>query len=210
MHQVLYSCAADMKQAAAHAMRATFQDAATDAVIFVDASNAFNNLNRKVALLNVQFICPSIATILINCYRRNTCLFAGGSVLYSREGITQGDPLAMAMFALATVPLINAVATPGTIQAWFADDAASGGVLQRIREWWDCVVAKGPAFGYYPNAGKTYLLVKTGSYDEAVKTLQCKSHWKEGTTLGVHWALMLFSRILCRRKCLTGHSKFNA
>ena len=90
-------------------------------------------------------------------------------MLYSREGITQGDPLAMAMFALATVPLINAVATPGTIQAWFADDAASDGVLQRIREWWDCLVAKGPAFGYFPNAGITYLLMKTGSYDEAVR-----------------------------------------
>ena len=90
-------------------------------------------------------------------------------MLYSREGITQGDPLAMAMFALATVPLINAVATPGTIQTWFADDAASGGVLQRIREWWDCLVAKGPAFGYYPNAVKSNLLAKTGSNDEAVR-----------------------------------------
>ena len=75
-------------EAAVHAMRATFQDATTDAVIFVDASNAFNNLNRKVALLNVQFICTSIATILINCYRQNTCLFVGGSLLYSRERIT--------------------------------------------------------------------------------------------------------------------------
>ena len=37
-------------EAAVHAMKAVFEDAATDAVLFVDASNAFNNLNRKVAL----------------------------------------------------------------------------------------------------------------------------------------------------------------
>ena len=41
-------------EAAVHAMRALFDDSATDAIMFVDASNAFNRLNRRVALHNIQ------------------------------------------------------------------------------------------------------------------------------------------------------------
>ena len=48
-------------------------------------------------------------------------------MLLSCEGATQGDPLAMAMFALASIPLIPKVETPGAKPAWFADDAACGG-----------------------------------------------------------------------------------
>ena len=93
----------------------------------VDASNAFNNLNRKVALMNIALLCPAITQILTNCYRGNAQLFVNGETLLSREGVTQGDPLAMAMFALASMPLIRKVATEGATQAWFADDPGSGG-----------------------------------------------------------------------------------
>ena len=41
-------------EAAVHAMREISEDRNTDAILLVDASNAFNTLNRKVALLNIQ------------------------------------------------------------------------------------------------------------------------------------------------------------
>ena len=47
--------------------------------------------------------------ILINSYRDSTELFVNGDVLLSREGTTQGDPLAMSMYAIATVPLIRSL-----------------------------------------------------------------------------------------------------
>ena len=128
--------------------KAVFEDSATDGVSFVDASNAFNNLNRKVALLNIRYICPALSTILINCYRHNSNLFVEGSALQSREGTTQGDPLAMAMFALATIPLISILLEERCKQNWFADDASSGGTLLNLRSWWDTLVERGPSFGY--------------------------------------------------------------
>ena len=33
----------------------------TDAVLLIDAENAFNSINRKVMLHNLKFICPIIA-----------------------------------------------------------------------------------------------------------------------------------------------------
>ena len=72
---------------------------------------SFNCLNRKTALHNIQQLCPTIATYLINTYRRNTMLSAGGDVMLSMEGTTQGDPLAMAMYAVAIRPLIDKVFT---------------------------------------------------------------------------------------------------
>ena len=60
-------------EAAIHALREVFQD--TDAVLFVDASNAFNNLSRFTALYNIQSICPTVSKVLTNCYRADACLF---------------------------------------------------------------------------------------------------------------------------------------
>ena len=154
-------------EAAIRATKLVFEDPSTDAIIFVDATNAFNNLNRKAALFNIQFLCPVASKVLINFYRSDTALFVGGTVLLSQEGTTQGDPLAMTMFALATMPLIRAVQLMSSIQAWFADDAAAGGLLKSLRAWWDALLRHGPAFGYFPNATKTMLLVKPEKCQEA-------------------------------------------
>ena len=66
-----------------------FQQEETEAILLVDASNAFNCLNRLSALDNIRRLCPSLATALINSYRAP---FVDGDVLYSSEGTTQGDP----------------------------------------------------------------------------------------------------------------------
>ncbi len=150
-------------EAAIHCMAQVFFDAGSDAVLLVDATNAFNNLNRKVALLNIKVLCPTLAPFLINIYRTDAALFVAGDVIHSREGTTQGDPLAMAMFAIAIRPLIDRLAIAKALQVWFADDAAGGGTVLALRRWWDLLLKHGPSFGYNTNAQKTWLLVKPES-----------------------------------------------
>jgi len=141
------------------AMRSLFEDGAVEAVLLVDASNAFNSLNREAALLNTRILCPILAPMLTNTYRSPARLFIGGEHILSQEGTTQGDPLAMAMYALGTLPLIHKLQEDVT-QAWYADDATAGGEVAGLRRWWDKLRATGPQYGYHPNPSKTWLVVK--------------------------------------------------
>ena len=50
-------------EAAIHAMRLTFEKENTEAVLLVDAENAFNNLNRKAALQNIRQLCPPLLSV---------------------------------------------------------------------------------------------------------------------------------------------------
>lgn len=52
-------------------------------------------------------------------------------------------------------------------QSWYADDAAAGGKLVHIQRWWDDLVNCGPSYGYFPNASKTWLVVKKSIEEEA-------------------------------------------
>ena len=94
-------------EAAVHAVQTAFESDENEAVLLVDASNVFNSPNRQVTLHNIRRLCPLLATTLINTYRAPIELFVDGDSILSQEGTTQGDPLAMPMYALATVPLIK-------------------------------------------------------------------------------------------------------
>ena len=63
------------------------------------------------------------------------------------------------MYALAVVPLIRQL-NDLAHQVWFADDASAGGCLNDLLAWWEKLNKIGPSFGYYPNAGKTWLVTK--------------------------------------------------
>ena len=78
-----------------------------EGALLVDATNASNTLNRKVALQNMRYVCSALETVLTNCYQSSIrLLVSGGGEILSKVGTTQGDPLGMAVSALAIVPLI--------------------------------------------------------------------------------------------------------
>jgi hypothetical protein len=85
-----------------------------DGILLIDADNAFNRVNRAVALWNVQYLCPVMKFVLINAYRVPTRIFMtddNGSFEFLSQETTQGCPLAMAMYALALVPAQKAPPT---------------------------------------------------------------------------------------------------
>ena len=124
--------------------------------------------NREVALRNILHLCPSLGRVLINTYRDGAQLYIDGESIASAEGTTQGDPLAMAMYALGVKPLIETMSTVNEArQVWFADDCTTSGSVLQLSHWWEALLTYGPQYGYHPNATKTTLLVKPDYLEEA-------------------------------------------
>ena len=108
-----------------------------EGALLVDASNAISSLNRKVALLNMRYVCPALETMLTNCSQSPIRLFvSGGGEVLSKERTTQGDPLGMALVPLIT-KLMEEV--DATFQVWFADDATGVGTLVNLKQWWSSI-----------------------------------------------------------------------
>ena len=63
------------------------------------------------------------------------------------------------MYALGLLPLVSCLWDIIRL-AWFPDDAAAAGKLLVIRQWWLRLREQGPLFGYFPNASKSWLVVK--------------------------------------------------
>ena len=63
-------------------------------VLLIDASNAFNSINRRPVIWNSHVLWPNCSLFLFNCYRGWAPLVITDSaeLLYSKEGVTQGDP----------------------------------------------------------------------------------------------------------------------
>ena len=102
-------------EAAVHYMPEQYRVESSEAVILVnvdgvDASNAFNSVNRQALLHNLQILCPQFSKVAINMYRRPCRKFVAGTEIQSQEGTTQGDNLSMALFALGTLPLLATLA----------------------------------------------------------------------------------------------------
>ena len=161
-------------EAAVHAMRKLFEQDETEAVLLIDAANAFNAVNRNVFLHNIKVICPSLSTFVQNCYQSPTRLFiSGGTELKSTEGTTQGDPVAMFVYAIATIPLI--VKTVRNMEesnenakaAGYADDLFGAGSIQGLKQLWQYIKSEGPKYGYYQQEMKTWLIVKPEFVSEA-------------------------------------------
>ena len=53
-------------EATGHAMQQLYGDKETEGCLLIDAENAFNGMNRKVALRNIQVLCPKLSLFSSN------------------------------------------------------------------------------------------------------------------------------------------------
>ena len=165
-------------EAAIHSVYEVFNKEETEGVLMVDASNAFKSINREAFLHNSKVICPSLATYINNCYSLPTDLYVqGGKLIKSEEGTTQGDPTAMAIYALGMTPFLawlnkksnESDIFPSPKQVAFADDLNGIGSIKSLKHWWSLLEEEGEKFGYNINAGKLYLIVKNQYKEKAIE-----------------------------------------
>ena len=150
----------------------------TNAVILIDAENAFNSVNRKVMLHNFKFICLIIPTSTISCYVTPSRLFiVGVGEILPSEGTTQSDPAAMKAYASGILPLIKFLLEfinlndVNAKEVVFLDNFSVAGSLNSIKNYWSKLTAISPKYGYFLKPTKSRLIVKE------------KNRWKRKTYL---------------------------
>ena len=113
-----------------------FNEDDTEAVLMVDASNAFNSINREAFLYNTKVLCPALATFISNLFNTKWSICLIGKRLKSLERMTQGDPATMAIYALGVTLLLtwlgNSSKEKFPRQVAFADDLNGVGSLENL------------------------------------------------------------------------------
>ena len=150
-----------------------------EVLLLVDAANGFNNLSRYSMLWTVRHRCPKLARFAFNCYRheiRLVCRRPGmeALILLSKEGVTQGDPLAMALYGIALLPLAEILRKqcPEVLQPWYADDAAMQGRPPSVAKCFQLLIKTGPMFGYYPEPEKSFCICPLATEAAAAATFE--------------------------------------
>ena len=152
------------------------KEESAEAVLLVDAANALNSINRKVFLHNISILCPAISTFVASCYTTPVRLFViGVTEIRSNEGTTQGDPVAMTIYAIGITPLIMMMFELVTTRCddikmvAFADDFSAAGKLTSLLHWWTTLLEIGPKFVYNPEPKTSWLITKLETHTLAKK-----------------------------------------
>ena len=126
--------------------------------LLINARSVFYEENWTSMLWAVRHDWPSGAQFTFNYYRHWATLVVqdtgdgSGHFLHSKEGVTQGDHLAMMAYVIGVLPLIRDLrgANPRVTQPWYTGDAGAGGKFPNIMEHTRDLQAPGSARGYYP------------------------------------------------------------
>ena len=108
--------------------------------LLIDARGAFNENNRKAILFAVRHECLSGTQFTFNCYHHWDSIVVRDSedgschFMHSKEGMTQGDPLAMITYGIWVLPLIRDLRDSHHCipQPLYANDTGAGGEFERI------------------------------------------------------------------------------
>ena len=87
------------------------------------------------------------------------------TILYSKEGVTQCDLLAMVVYGVDMVPLTHLLQRQiaELMQIWYVDGAAAGGKFDKISCHLNNLNREYPKRGYFPEPIKSILCIKPQS-----------------------------------------------
>ena len=70
---------------AIHSLRESFEDTETEAILLIDAQNAFNSLNRELPIKNIERLCLALVAAVKNSYSKPSNLFINRKICSPRK-----------------------------------------------------------------------------------------------------------------------------
>ncbi len=112
---------------------------------------------------------------VFNCCKHWVVLVLRGNdghavLIFSKEGMTQGDPPSMFAYRIGILPLIPQLKKSNlqVEQPWYAHDAGAGTKFDEIARSFGQLCKIGPLlFGYYPKPTKSNLILRPHKLKEA-------------------------------------------
>lgn len=101
-----------------------------ECLVKLDFSNAFNSLERNAFLTEIHSNYPDIFNYVSASYEHPSTLLLNDSIVWSKTGVQQGDPLGPALFALSLQNITKDL--DANLNVWYLDDGSIGGECQQI------------------------------------------------------------------------------
>ena len=127
-------------------------------VLQLDFMNAFNCCDRDSAFRVVEEVFPECLKWVLTCYGSEAELIFGSTIIYSRTGFHQGDPLASLLFSLTLQPIVDKIMqqVPSLLlNEWYLDDGAAVGNKEELQRVVDIILEHGPARGLFLSTATT-------------------------------------------------------
>ena len=117
-------------------------------MLLIDATDAFNSLNRKLALENIKVVCPYLHFPLKHSYASPCSLFDKDKTILSPEGTTHADPFEMSMNGIVW-PLVKKLVNTDIVQKMYVDDGNAVGKLIDLHQLHEALAEDVPVVGYH-------------------------------------------------------------
>ena len=155
---------------AVHALRRYIEanNNESKAVLKIDFKNAFNCIRRDQILVKVKELVPMLYPMVWQSYSITSNLyFNGDTIIQSREGVQQGDPLGPFLFSLGIADLTRSCTSE--FSAWYLDDGTLAGNPDTIQADFQRIQAVSDTLGLKINPSKCEVFF-TNNEDQQTNT----------------------------------------